>query len=104
MLTSCGLATMGLVLLLHAIALLTKKRGNVAFANQMLIKLAAARNLERAVKLCHAAPGTYFDAVAATIEALPRNTTDRVAIDAAIFAAFDDTGRRLTEKSAPCSR
>src|SRR5580704_6060332 len=62
---------------------------DVAVANQMVIKLARADNLERAVKLCAAAPGTYLDAVAAALER-SKGAADRSAAELAVHAAFDE--------------
>lgn len=93
--TSYTLAAVGLGLIGTAIAWVFRFRINVEAANAQLIKLATARNLDRLLRLCHAAPRTYFDAVAAAVRAIPKTARDRLAIDAAILPAFDASGREL---------
>jgi hypothetical protein len=87
----------GLVVSAAAAQTMFAKRINVTAANQILHKLLAAGNLDRARKLCHAAPKSYFDAVGAAIDAVPTNAdADRLDIAAATTAAFDAQVRTLT--------
>jgi hypothetical protein len=58
--------------------------------NAVLLKLLKANNYERARKLCKAAPGTYFDAVAAAIESAANSgTRDLSTLEALAMPAFD---------------
>lgn len=95
--TSYALTAAGVALLGAALVAMFRVRINVTLANTQLVKLAKSGNLERAGKLCKAAPGTYFDAVGEGIAAIPKDTRDRVAIDAALHTAFDRRARELAD-------
>jgi hypothetical protein len=84
-----ALAGLGGVMIVVAVIHVMRRRIDVAMANQMIIKLARAANLERAVKLCAAAPGTYLDAIAAAIER-SKGAPERSAAELAVHAAFDE--------------
>ncbi|MCX5742660.1 MAG: hypothetical protein NT062_09210 [Proteobacteria bacterium] len=64
--------------------------------NAALMKLLTANNHVRARKLCRATPGSYFDAVAAAIEAALEPATegvrDLITLDEVAKAAFDTKG------------
>lgn len=92
LLTSYGLSALGGLMIVHAVADMLRRRINVASANQMLIKLARAGNLERAAKLCMAVSGTYLDAVGAAIEQ-SKGAVDRSATEIAVHSAFDDVAK-----------
>ncbi|MBA3463801.1 MAG: hypothetical protein H0T46_27845 [Deltaproteobacteria bacterium] len=74
--------------------------------NVVLLKLLKANNYNRARKLCSSAPGTYFDAVKAAIEAAANSgTRDLTTLEALAMPAFDakatavqDRWRGITER------
>jgi len=97
-LAAIAFAGVGAGLIVIALSALVPRRLNVAAANSQLVKLANARNVERARKLCGAAPGTWFDAVAAAIDAIPTNSRDRLAVESAITSGFDRAGGALAAR------
>lgn len=80
-------------------------------ASAQLQKLIGARNLDRAMKLCGAAPGTYMAAVAAAIRAGGRaQTRDPVVLGPTVQTAFDEVAgprgvawRRIMAGGIACS-
>jgi hypothetical protein len=67
--------------------------------NTILLKLLKAANHERARKLCRAAPGSYFDAVGAAIDAaVATGSRDIAALDAVAQPAFDAKGVAVIDR------
>jgi len=91
---SYGLAVSGLVLTAAALFLLHMRRLTIAAANRLLVTQLGDNQIERAKKICAAAPGSYFDAIRAAITALPQSK-DRVDIDAAVHGAFEPIAKQL---------
>src|SRR5436190_355018 len=61
--------------------------------NSVLLRLLKNNDYNRARKLCKAAPGSYFDAVAAAIEAASATgSKDLIALDAIAAPAFEAKG------------
>ena len=94
---SYGLAGSGLALMVAALVLLHVRRVDASAANSVIVKLLHANNLERAQRLCAAAPGTYLDAIGAALAALPASK-DRVNVEAAVDGAFDPIARKLEKR------
>ena len=78
----------GIALLGHALVAVMARNVSFRAANTMVIKLANAGNLERACKLCMAAPGSYLLAVAAALAAPAAD----------VHAAFDEAAGQLIER------
>ncbi len=97
-LAAIAFAGIGGALIVIALSALLPRRLNVAAANHQLIKLADARNIERARKLCGVGPGTWMDAVAAAIDAIPHGNSDRLAIEAAVNSAYDKAAVTLVTR------
>jgi hypothetical protein len=94
---SYGLAGAGLALLVAAIAYQLRRGLNVAIANTTLVKLVRAGNVERLIKLCQSAPGTYFDAVAAAARA-GQGADAPDDVGPAVHEAFEATARPLARR------
>jgi hypothetical protein len=92
-----ALAGGGLVLLVIALIRLHARRINAAMANEVIVKIVRAGNLDRATKLCAAAPGSYLDAIGAALAALPASK-DRVNVEAAVHGAFDPIAKQLEQR------
>ena len=88
----------GLLVLALSLQKLMRRKVSVAAANEQILKLASSRNLERTRKLCHAAPGSYLDAIAAAITA-GMAVRGEAAVLAAVHGAFDETGAILVARS-----
>lgn len=99
-LASYALSAVGLLVIASAMIAMVRSRINVTMANEQLVKLAKADNIDRAYKLTKAVSGTYFDAVGAAIAAIPRDSRDSIAIAASMQAAYDEVGSRLTRQWA----
>jgi hypothetical protein len=96
---SYAMAVGGLVLVALGLRAMLQMRLAYRVATPMLVKLAAAGNVDRAEKLLKAGPGTYFDAVAAAIAAArATGSTDVVTLAAASRPAFDAAGTKLTAR------
>ncbi len=90
----------GLMVLGVCLQKLMRKKVVVAAANEQILKLAAADNLERALKLCRAVSGTYLDAIAAAITAgLAVQPPSESAVLGAVHTAFDQAGATLVARS-----
>src|SRR5687768_5536117 len=89
------LAAIGLAIIVQAAVQLSRVLINVDVANAQLIKLAKAKNLSRARKLCAAAPGSYFNAVGTAIGAIPKDTLDRVTIESIVHSTFEEIATKF---------
>src|SRR5436190_13954301 len=96
--TGYAVASFGLLLAIASMAATLKLRINVAAANQQVVKLARMGNLDRARKLCSAAPGCHLDAIKAAIVATESVTKDRVVVEGALSGAFDEVGKPLDKR------
>jgi hypothetical protein len=96
---SYAMAAGGLVLVVVGLRAMLRMRLAYRMANPMLVKLAAAGNVDRAEKLCKAGAGSYFDAIAAAIAAARASgSTDVVTLAAASRPAFDAAGAKLAAR------
>lgn len=94
-----GLAALGLATIAWALWSLHAVGVDREVGNAVLRKLLAANNHERARKLCKAAPGSYFDAVAAAIEAgTASGSRDLAALEALAGPAFDAKAVAVVER------
>jgi hypothetical protein len=75
------------------------RRINQEPANAALLRLVKAGELERVVKLCRAAPRTFFAAVSAgTVAAIEARTDDSLRVLIAAQDAFDAAGKQLAAR------
>jgi hypothetical protein len=92
---SYAMAAGGIVLVALALRAMIPMRVAYRIANAMFVRLAGAGNIDRAEKLCKAAPGTYLDAIAAAMAAArATGSTDLVTLAAASRPAFDAAGAK----------
>lgn len=94
---SYALAASGLLVMVVSLLRLQMHRVTIAAANRFISKQLVEKSLDRARKICSAAPGTYLDAVRAAIVAVPESK-DRVTIDAAIHGAFEPAAKQVEQQ------
>jgi hypothetical protein len=98
-LVAYGLLGTGLAIGFVAGLMAMARRINQKPANAALLRLVKAGELERVVKLCRAAPRTFFAAVSAgTVAAIEARTDDSLRVLIAAQDAFDAAGKQLAAR------
>jgi len=91
-----AIAIAGAALVLWALTQCLRRRLNAPAADQIVLKLARAGNVERITKLADAAPNSYLEVYAHAIRAASRSEVkDPVTIAALTHPAFDHHGAVL---------